>query len=291
MFDNSSTINFGCTSCGKCCDKPPVMTFYDIFNLSNDFFIQTAHNASISYEKKPLDKSLLQHYQAIGHTIMMPEIEASLFYFINFIPVEYSRYKTCSKLIDNKCSIYNNRPSACKISPLNLALDDSEQWNSINIYKKNTLEKDWKCDFSDKSPILISNGQIYNNHYNSVYFQSVDTIREFTDNYIEFISLTEDTYKDNHFKALFKTVTSGNLMITDMIISLQVARFKNIISEELAYEFLENQLKFIEKESKFSLSMKIKDDLHISRLYKRQKEDYIRALNSKIFSSDENIHF
>jgi hypothetical protein len=118
-----------------------------------------------------------------------------------------------------------------------------------------------------------------------MYFQSVDHIREFTDQYIAFISLAGEDYKNNHFKAVFNSVSKNSLMITDMITSLQVARYNNTISEELAISFVKNQIALIDKEIDASLFFKKKENVQTTRLYKKQKEDYVKALKNGLFEN------
>lgn len=285
MFTQKDTIHFSCTQCGKCCQKSPFMHFYDMLELADEFFFQTAHHAVISHASKPLEKELLAHYQALGHTIVMPEtgIEASLFYFIDFMPVSYPSYKTCTQLKDNLCSIYGKRPSSCRIAPLDAKFDDSQQWRTLNYYKKNTQEHDWQCKFDEAQPVVYKDEQIFQPSHNALYFQSVDSIRDVTDKYIEFLSISDKEYLNNHFKAVFKSLTTNSLMISDMIIPLQSARFHNIISEDLALNFIEKQIAFIDKEMLPALSFKRKEDLQTSRLYKRQKDDYHKALKNNLF--------
>ena len=290
MFSQSDTIHFACHQCGKCCQKSPHMHFYDMIELSDEFIFQTSHHAVISYAQNPLETELLGHYQALGHTIMMPEIEASLFYFLDFLPIAYPSYGSCPKLIDNKCSIYGKRPTSCKIAPLDARFDDTQQWRTLNYFKKNVENHDWKCSFSESDPVVFHNEEIYQPGLNSFYFSSVDALRDFTDKYIEFLGMHSKNQQDYHFKALFKSVTSNNLMITDMIIPLQVARYHNIISEDVAINFIENQLSLIEKEMLVSTQLKRKENLQVSRLYKKQKDDYRKAIKENIFRGDPE-HF
>lgn len=298
MFNQNDTIHFSCTQCGKCCSKAPFVHFYDMLQLSEDFFFQTAHHAVLSNTKDPLEKELIDHLQVLGHTIVMPEehIESTLFYFIDFMPVAYPSYKSCPKLENNLCTIYGKRPSSCRLAPLDAKFDDTQQWRTLNFYKENVEKNDWKCDFSNDQPVVYKNQEIYQTHHNSLYFQSVDIIRDITDKYIEFLSISENPQEkkhlDAHFKAIFRSVIDNNLMISDMIIALQSARYHNIITEEMAVKFVQNQLSFIEKEMKPALSFKRKEDLPTSRLYKAQKEAYVKALKQNIFKySAENFSF
>lgn len=285
MFSQSDTIHFSCHQCGKCCQKSPNMNFYDMIELSDEFIFQTAHHAVISYAKQPLEKDLIEHYQALGHTIVMPEIDASLFYFIDFSTMSYPSYKNCPKLIDNKCSIYGKRPSSCKLAPLDYRFDDTQQWRSIQYFKNNVKEHNWKCSFEKTDPIIFSQEQIYQPSHNALYFQGVDNLRDFTDKYIEFLGLADQKYQDNHFKAVFQSHIKNNLMISDMIIPLQVARYNNIISEEHVLNIINNQINLIDKELMSATKNKRKEDLQFSRLYKKQKEDYIKAIDQGIFKN------
>lgn len=288
MFSQTDTIHFSCTQCGKCCVKSPNMHFYDMIELSEEFIFQTAHHVVISSSKKPLEKVLLDHYQALGHTIVLPEMEASLFYFIDFTTMSYPSYKMCSKLIDNKCSIYNIRPSTCRLAPLDYKFDDTQQWRTLQYFKNNVEKNDWKCSFDKKEPVLFSNEQIYNIGQNSLYFQSVDFIRNITDKYIEFLGVYDKKYQTEHFKRVFNSCMKNQMMISDMILPLQVAIYHNIISEEYAVKFIENQIKLIDKEFQAAKDNKRKEDLQYSRLYKKQKEDYVKALNNDIFNEAHN---
>lgn len=285
MFNQNDTIHFSCHQCGKCCSKSPFLHFYDMLELSDEFFFQTAHHAVISHANNPLSPDLLKHLQVLGHTIVMPEaeIESRLFYFIDFMPVSYPSYKNCSKLENNLCTIYGKRPSACRIAPLDAKFDDSQQWKTVNFYKQNVIAHDWQCSFSETDPIIYKNQQIYQPNHNNLYYQSVDSIRDITDKYIEFLGSADKEYLNNHFKAVFKSLTTESQMISDMITPLQSVRYYNIVSEDLVVNFVENQIKFIEKEMKPALSFKRKEDLQVSRLYKRQKEDYIKALKNNLF--------
>ena len=76
-------------------------------------------------------------------------------------------------------------------------------------------------------------------------------------------------------------------MITDMIVILQVARYYNLISEEYAMTFMNNQIQLIEKEMKPALALKRKEDLQTSRLYKKQKEYYEKAIKDNLFKNSQ----
>lgn len=289
MFSQKDTIHFGCTQCGKCCQKSPNMSFYDMIMLSDEFIFQTAHHAAISYEKLLLDKHLIDHYRVLGHTIMLPELDASLFYFIDFTTMSYPSYKTCSKLVNNQCSIYGKRPGTCKMAPIDYRFDDTQQWRAIQYYKDNTEKNGWKCAFDNEQPIVFANEQIQQTGMNSQYFQNVEAVRDFTDKYIEFLGMGQGKHQENHFKAVFASINRNQLMITDMIIPLQVARMHGILSESQTIEFIEKQIKLIDNEIDMAKQNKRKEDLQFTRLYKKQKEDYLRAMNANIFKEYDDV--
>lgn len=287
MFKKEDTIHFACTQCGKCCDKSPLANFYDLFNLADEFVFQTAHHGLLSYNKKREAEELTQFYRMIGHTLVLPELDAVLFYYINFMAVEYPQ-ETCSKLKDNLCTIYSKRPSSCKLSPINDGFDDTQQWKTINIFKDKVENKDWKCDFSENAPILYKNEEIYSLNHNSLYFQSIGSNRDFTDKYVNFIKNGGEKYFQNHFKAVLNTTLSKSQMITDLMIPLTVGLKEHVLDESTVIDFVEKQIILIEKELSKSSFFKIKDNLKISRLYKKQKDDYKNALKNNLFKLDEN---
>lgn len=291
QFNESSAIHFSCTQCGGCCQKSPTVNIYDMLELSDEFIFQTSHHSLISFDKKPLEKEVLQHYQKIGHTIVMPELNAALFYWIDFISLNAPSYKTCSKLVDNKCSIYHKRPMTCQLAPLSYGYDEQNQWKPLQYFKNNTEKNSWKCDFTEKSPILFKNKEIVQTHQNSIYYNNLNTIRDFTDKFIEFLSFYGEERKDQHFKTLFMAHQKGSLMLTDLIQSLLVMKSCNAISTEYANKVVQNQIKLLENEINKSTIFKIKENLQYNRSYKKIKDDYIKALNNKIFDYNLDDNF
>jgi len=283
MFDKDQEIRFSCTQCGKCCEKPPRVNFYEMLDLADKFIFQTAHHTMISYAEKPLDKSLLEHYQIIGHTIMMPELEASLFYFVDFMPVPLVSYKMCSQLKDNACQIYGQRPNSCRLSPFSAFYDSQDQWKTVNFFNERVKANNWNCSFDEKAPIIFKNGDIYSPGLNAIYHQEVTHIREITDKYVEFLALQENNRKNEHFKALFDAMQKNALIITDVLFMLQGAIHFNLITPKIAKDFIIKQKELLEKEINYATSLKSKENLPTSRLYKRMIEDYTKVINTDLF--------
>jgi Fe-S-cluster containining protein len=291
MFTSNQDIHFSCTQCGKCCDKPPRVNFYEMLDLADKFIFQTAHHTMISHASTPLDKSLSLHYQIIGHTIMMPELEASLFYFIDFMPIQFISHKTCDQLKDNLCQIYGERPITCRLSPFSAFFDEQDQWKTINFFKEQAESKGWQCSFDKPSPLVYKNNDLYNPSQSALYHQEILNIRNITDKYIEYLSMQGEDKKNNHFKALFDAMQKNALVITDVIFILQAAIQYNLIDQSLAENFIKKQKKLLELELNKALELKNKDDLPTSRLYKRMLEDYNKVLNTKLFHQEINDNF
>jgi Fe-S-cluster containining protein len=290
MFESNQDIHFSCTQCGKCCEKPPRTNFYEMLELSDKFIFQTAHHTMISYASNPLDKSLCEHYQIIGHTIMMPEIEASLFYFIDFIPIPLISYKTCPQLKDNLCTIYGSRPNSCRIGPFSAFYNEQEQWKTVNFYESN-IKNNWKCSFKPTDPIIYQKNNIHSYHVSSLYYQEISHIREATDKYIEFLSLYGEERKNNHFKALFEAMEKNSLLVTDIVFMLQAAISANLISPKVANSFIKSQKILLEKELNFATELKNKENLNTSRIYKRIIEDYEKILITNLFNQQLSDSF
>lgn len=255
-----------------------------MMQLSKHFVFQTSHNVAISYANNPLEKYQLEYYQMIGHTVMIPEIEGSLFYYVNFGVLPFQTSTMCEKLVDNKCSIYLDRPNSCRLLPLSNNYDEELQWKSVNFFKKEELG--WECDFSNDAPLLLKDNKIYNQTYNSLYNIEMQNIRSYTDKYMVFIENFGEDKKNKHLLRLFNSIKSGQQMITDVIFSLQVAVFYGVVSEDEVMEFLENQIKLLETSLQICLNNKDKSNLQIYRMYKKILDDYKRAFNNKIFNSD-----
>lgn len=291
ILSSSQDIHFSCTQCGKCCNKSPKVNYFDMLELSDEFIFQTSHNAVISFKNKIIEKEDIEHYQKLGHTILLPELESSLFYWIDFISLNNPSYTSCSKLKDNKCTIHSKKPQSCQLAPFGLNFSEKNQWKSLNYYKDNVEKNNWGCDFSKNSSLVFSNNSLYQNHTSSVFYNNLNFIKDFTDKYIEFLSFYGEERKNKHFKALFVSYKDGSLMLTDLIQSLLVLKSYNIVGKELIVKTIENQIRLLETEIKKSTIFKVKKDLQYTRSFKKIKEDYIKCLNNKIFDYNENENF
>lgn len=282
----NKTYNFTCTACGGCCNKSPSMNVYDMLELSDEFIFQVSHHTMISKTSQPIDKNLIEHYQTLGHTLVLPEFDAVMFYWIDFSSVVSPSYKNCPKLIDNKCSIYHKRPNNCKLQPFNYRLPENLQFKEIEFYEQKTIKKEWNCSFAETDPLLFKDSHISSNHQNSLYYNNLYAIKDFTDKYIESMNQYDNRQQD-HFKTVFKTCLAKSYLVTDIIQPLFVLINYNVIGIDFAYKIVNNQLKLIKIEIERATRLKIKDDVKYSRLYKKIEENYEKALKNKIFNNNE----
>lgn len=280
---SGETIHFGCTQCGKCCNVPPKVEFNELFRLKDEFIFQTNHTCFLSYNKNPLPKEITDFYNGIGHTIVLTDLEAVMFYFIEFTPMINPSYKQCPKLVDNKCSIYENRPHSCELYPFSKSYEQEEQWRSIQFFRKKTDEGIYQCDFSEKSPIIYDNHMFSNYSLENRFEKSISDIHNFTNHYISFLESISKDYKNSHFKYLVNAISQNSLFISDTLNPMLSGVLNNLITKKDAEEFVKSQIKLIEKEIQSSQLNKNKENLHTSRLYTKQRSMFEKALLTDMF--------
>lgn len=285
-------FNFSCTQCGKCCKKSPSVNFLEIFHLADKFVFQTAHRALLTTEKNPLEVEVIRHLEKVGHSIAMPELSAGMYYYINFETVEENT-QHCSQLVNNKCSIYDQRPVSCQLQPLDPYLPESMQDRVFKLYQEVTTQKNetkrWECDLSDTQPIIWQNKSIQRVNDDELFYGYLKDTRLFTDSYVEFLSLAGTKHLNELFKNVYYASVQNNTMLSDMVISLQVALHNNFITHAQVHEFIEKQIALIDKRVHKSLIEKIKENRQATKLYKKQKEQYIKALDAGIFEESDEM--
>ena len=275
---------FNCTECGKCCSNPPNVNFYEMLELSDEFIFQTNHHVILSKINNLIDKDLALHYQRLGHSIVMPELDATMFYFIDFSPIQLLSYKSCSKLENNLCSIYGKRPDSCRIKPGSFHVPHTMQEKHIKIF---TQKKEYQCDTSDSAssyfyPDEHSFAQPYNQ---TIYNRNINSIRESTDIFIDFLEQINEEKKNEHFKMLFNSLTKNQNVISDVITIMHAYQSNGLISSSVIETFFQNQLKLIENESKKTTFFQLKENLKVNRFYKKMISDYNKYLTQKPYNN------
>lgn len=285
MFTEDSKINFNCNICGKCCKEQPRLNFYEMLELSDEFIIQMAHRTFYSHLSNPIDKVSARHLENIANIIVIPEFDCSIFYYIDFTPIVFERDINCSKLFENKCSIYGKRPVSCRLAPLDLFYPEQEQWKPINLFIKNKLNEKWDCSFLENEPIIYDNKKP--NSQLGLYNQSLYTIREITDKYFEYLNNLGEDKKNEHLKNIFEATQKKKTIYHDIVQALQMGIYHNIIIPEYAKKIISNQIILLEKKI-----IELKSIKNISKLQYEQitilLDFYKKVLSNNILDSENN---
>lgn len=291
-MDYQKQINFECKECGKCCKHPPRMNFYEMLENGKNFIFQAVHNVRISSIKNVMEKNKIEHLQKFSHTIALPELDLSFYYFIDFMPIILQTYKNCPKLENNLCSIYGSRPNRCRISPILFDSPEEEQWKNIQWFEEKSKKEDWKCIINNERKNVIFDNYQLSTRLFQIYENELLSIRDITDKYIHYLSIKSEEEKNQHLKNIFTMSQKNGLIVSDTIQFLQMANYYNIIDEKFGYLWISEQSELIEKELNFAIKLKNKENLQITRFYKKILNHYQKIMKEKnIFQIYSHLDF
>ncbi len=131
----------------------------------------------------------------------------------------------------------------------------------------------------------MKKGEIAKYQDDEMYIAYINSTRAMTDLFVEAVSFSEET-KNNHFKTLFQMINKNSTMITDLVHVLKIAALNNILSKTYITKVIENQLKLLYKEIEISKNNKLKENLHVTKVYKEFIQNYEKALKNNIFDTD-----
>lgn len=278
-MSDKEPIHFECTACGACCKTAPRLTFFDLLNLSDEFIFQAKHFSLLSTSKEPLPKERIYHLERLAHTVIMEEQKMVMFYWMSLGVIQKPSQKTCPKLENNLCSIYNKRPINCRNMPAYIAYPPAMQENVITFYKNNVT---FKCDFSEDAPLYMKDGEFVDSDVEAIYYNELDQTRTFTDRYLAYINMTPNAL-NSHFQNAVKALLSKTEMTTDLITPMCVMVIEGWAEPEQMDNVLRNQIKLIEKDVEVSKKNKFKEDLKTVRFYENMLKIYDKALTQKLF--------
>lgn len=285
LHDNYSK-NFSCQQCGACCTHAPQILFSELKDQSKFFLLQTTHKAVISSSKNPLQKKIIEHYKTIAHTVMIPELETVMFIVSGFSALDITSESRCPQLQKNGlCGIYNNRPSYCVSAPLSLDKPESLQYQSIEFYQ-NRSKYGWRCDFSENSPLILENGRYSSPLTQKMMNTQLREIRFFTDQWMGFIEQYDNKNFQPHLKLLHQAAISGQKVITDLIVSLQLAVSGEALTEDEAHQIMREQLQHAINLESEATKLKNKINQPVIELAQRLQKDYKKALTQNIFAME-----
>ncbi len=275
-------IHFNCHQCGGCCSEAPKVNFYEMLEMQNDFIWQACHNIVISTLESPIDKIKAEQLQTLGHTIVVPEQDLSLFYYIDFQPIDLKNNNRCPKLSkDNTCSIYGRRPTRCRISPFNILDGEHSQFKNILIFQENTQKGLWRCSFNETDSSIYSIDGFKQSNHRSLFYQETHQIRDFTDKFIDFLELQDQNAKQNHFESLFDYSVNKKFstIFSDLDFIFHMSIYYNLINELSLNDFISRQINLIDYKLKNII------DKDTNNQYKTLKEKYSYFLTNDYFSN------
>jgi Fe-S-cluster containining protein len=147
-------INFECNGCGNCCvSTTPSMTINEFIRLYKNMPSVVLFEFSLVSEtsKRKGFEIFNRHgikYNVVGQTIAIPN------------------RKGCNNLDkDYLCKIYEDRPSVCKLYPINPGITVNELKKSLEIEKFRGREKGGKVEdicegFTENSPIIFMENKL-----------------------------------------------------------------------------------------------------------------------------------
>ncbi len=268
-------LNFSCTKCGQCCNQGPHLTFSEVLDLSENFFIQIAHCSAISYEKKPMAKELIEHYDKFCHTFNLPEKKCSLFYFVSFKAITRPS-QSCPQLKNNLCSIQHKKPIHCKLAPLNPM---APEYMQLELFKEQWTPKikssAFKCDVSPVSPQIIKDGSIANYLSQEDFYEFLTGTRDFTDAYVKYFLDDEVNLKKNINYCFDVSQKSQSSVFYSSPIDLLKKYYNLQLMDKFTLDnFANNQIKFLSKDIKAALTLKSLNDRPITKSMQEQEKKY-----------------
>ena len=177
---NKDTRYFNCTACGKCCNRSPELELSETLGLAGEFILRLMFRPyelpiSISeYAKQLGRKQLSQAEQNIyleerklleasasiiyksSYKISGSSIKTNKYIYISAISMDFGN-GVCEKLLDNRCSIYEKRPAACKTVPFHFSAVDAALTQNLDRFVANN---GFACDISQTATQVLNNGKL-----------------------------------------------------------------------------------------------------------------------------------
>lgn len=192
LFELEDSFKFDCIQCGECCrnkNEDILLTGIDILKLSEELHMEP--------------KQVILDY--------CKELETNT--WILMLKMKRQEDGSCIMLDGNKCTVHNNKPFNCRLSPLNRISDfeGNEFYYIMNDFcsnmKNSTTEikiKDWLC-----RPEFIEDSEL-NKKWISLFFQANQVFRWFVDresfeeNMKAAVKGLYFTFKDPNFEKTFE---------------------------------------------------------------------------------------
>lgn len=170
----ASVRHFACTQCGRCCNRSPEVELSEAAPFADDFVFQlmfrvyrlpdrirTAEGpARVAWERQSYyqQKMLLTAFAAceISDKPVGNALPDRRFLTISALALQ-SRVQRCSALDNERCSIYERRPLACRSVPFHYSRGDASADCDLSAF---IALPGHACDSSESAPVVLQDGKI-----------------------------------------------------------------------------------------------------------------------------------
>lgn len=166
-------MKFECKKCGECCKKFGLKGWLPLWEWEAEKLKQVAEGKNISLNLQPIDMAL--------------DKRSGLAFFIHYVLIQ----EPCPFLINNQCSIYEDRPLVCRSFPLLESHLFDEGVANLNLGKCPNINFKEFTNYvkggDDKEPVKVNKKEIirkYKEIFDEEIFAStfqIDTIKKFID--------------------------------------------------------------------------------------------------------------
>jgi Fe-S-cluster containining protein len=166
---------FACTQCGKCCNRSPEVELSEAAALADVFVFRLmfriherprafagylasgrSGSADAFHESKRLLKVFAARKGSTKKRHGGKAVEYDQYLMISALTVDTGS-GTCSALNENRCSIYERRPLACRTAPLHYARAEASAGNCLDEFVRTP---GYRCDTNESAPVVIDENRI-----------------------------------------------------------------------------------------------------------------------------------
>lgn len=160
-----SVLRFSCTQCGMCCDRSPEVGLSETFALADVFIFRLMFRLHWLPQQIPStqyfqQKRLLNTFAARKTLVKVwsdgKRLARTRYLLVSSLTLDTS-IGACSALRNNRCGIYERRPSSCRSVPFHYSHTESAAESGLKAF---VSTPGYRCDTSDAADIVLENGRI-----------------------------------------------------------------------------------------------------------------------------------
>ena len=182
---------FGCTQCGKCCNRSPevqlsetaaladVFVFRLMFRIYwlphqlNDYLAPGRPEANASaafYEKKRLLNAFAARKSRVKVRRDGKAVEYAKYLMVSALALDTSA-GACSALNGMRCSVYDRRPLSCRSVPFHYARAEALAETGLRSFVETA---GYRCDTSEAAEVALEDGRIVAREFNEARSAALD---------------------------------------------------------------------------------------------------------------------